>query len=209
MGISVNGVDITDAEIERELPHHQSAGNPLKESVHELILRRVLLQEADRLGIEGADDDARVEALFVQEVHVPNADDAACETFYRNHPQLFTSGEMVETRHILFQITPTVPLDLLRETGEAVLDELRVHPERFEELAKQYSNCPSGELGGNLGQLSRGETVPEFEDFVFRHKEGDFGDRLLETRFGLHVVLVLRRVEGQRVSYDAVKSQIA
>ena len=80
MGISVNGVDITDAEIERELPHHQSAGNPLKESVHELILRRVLLQEADRLGIEGADDDARVEALFVQEVHVPNADDAPCET---------------------------------------------------------------------------------------------------------------------------------
>ena len=135
MGISVNGVDITDAKIERGLPHHQSAGNPLKESVHELILRRVLLQEADRLGIEGADDDARVEALFVQEVHVPNADDAACETFYRNHPQLFTSGEMVETRHILFQITPTVPLDLLRETGEAVLDELRVHPERFEELA--------------------------------------------------------------------------
>jgi peptidyl-prolyl cis-trans isomerase C len=209
MGISVNGIDITDEQIARELPHHQQAGNPLKESVHELVLRTVLLQEADRLGIQGSDDDERVEALFVQEVRVPEADEAACETFYRNHPQLFTNGEMMEVRHILFQVTPTVPLELLRETGEAVLDELRVHPERFEELAKEYSNCPSGELGGSLGQLTRGQTVPEFEDFVFRLQEGELGDRLLETRFGLHIVQVLRRIDGKLLPFEAVKSQIA
>lgn len=209
MGISVNGIEITDDAIALELPHHQSADNPLKESVQELILRTVLLQEADRIGIRGEDDDARIESLFEQQVRVPDADDAACETFYRNHPDLFTNGEMIEARHILFQVTPTVPLELLRETGEAVLDELRVHPERFEELARQYSNCPSGELGGSLGQLSRGETVPEFKDFVFRLKEGELGDRLLETRFGLHIVQVLRRIDGKLVPFEAVKSQIA
>jgi peptidyl-prolyl cis-trans isomerase C len=209
MGISVNGIEITDEAISRELPHHQQAGNPLKDSVHELVLRTVLLQEADRLGIRGGDDDERVETLFVQEVRVPEADDAACETFYRNHPQSFTNGEMIEVRHILFQVTPTVPLELLRETGEAVLDELRVHPERFEELAKEYSNCPSGGLGGNLGQLSRGDTVPEFEEYVFRLQEGELGERLLETRFGLHIVQVLRKIEGKLLPFEAVKSQIA
>lgn len=209
MGISVNGIEITDRAIECELPHHQQAANPLKEAVHELVLRTLLLQEAGRLGIEGEDDDARVEALFGREVCVPEADDAACETFYRNRSELFSSGEMVEARHILFQVTPTVPLELLRETGEAVLAELKEHPERFEELAKQYSNCPSGALGGGLGQLTRGQTVPEFEKFVFRLAEGELAGRLLETRFGLHIVQVLRRIEGRVLPFEAVKAQIA
>lgn len=209
MGISVNGVDIDDSVIERELPHHQQAANPLKQTVQEVVLRTVLLHEADRLGIAGEDDDARIEALFAQEMRVPEADDAACELYYRNQPQLFSNGEMVEARHILFQITPTVSLELLRETGEAVLAELQAHPERFDELAKEYSNCPSGELGGNLGQLTRGQTVPEFENLVFRLEAGQLSGRLLETRFGLHIVQAMRRVEGRLLPFDVVKPQIA
>lgn len=212
MSISVNGVEITDHAIQQELPHHKQAANPLKQSVHELVLRTVLLQEADRLGIavEGDDaDDARIEALFAQEVRVPEADDAACAMFYRNQPQLFTNGELVEARHILFQVTPTVPLELLRETGEAVLAELRINPDRFAELAKEYSNCSSGVVGGSLGQLTRGQTVPEFENLVFRLPSGELADRLLETRFGLHIVQVLRKVDGERLPFEAVKSQIA
>lgn len=213
MGISVNGVEITDHLIQRELPHHKQAANPLKQALHEVVLRTVLLQEADRLQIpadEGDNaDDARIEALFAQEIRVPDADDAACATFYRNQPQRFTNGELVEARHILFQVTPSVPLELLRETGEAVLAELRVHPERFAELAKEYSNCASGAVGGNLGQLTRGHTVREFEELVFRLGEGELADRLLETRFGLHIVQVLRRIEGTLLPFEAVKAQIA
>lgn len=209
MGISVNGIEITDSAIERELPHHQKAGNPLKQSVHELVLRTVLLQEADRLGIAEQDDDARVEALFGQEVRVPEADDAACETFYRNRPEMFSNGEIVEARHILFQVTPNVSLEFLRTTAETVLEELRADPDRFPELARTYSNCPSGAVGGNLGQLLRGQTVPEFERFVFRMKEGELAARLLETRFGLHIVQVMKHIEGRLLPYDAVKGQVA
>ena len=57
MGISVNGVDIDDTEVEQELAHHQGAGNPLKQAVHELVLRRLLLDEAQRLGLEAVSDD--------------------------------------------------------------------------------------------------------------------------------------------------------
>jgi len=209
MGISVNGIEITDSAIEQELTHHQKAGNPLKQSVHELVLRTVLLQEAERLGITGEDDDARIEALFVQEVNVPEADDAACETFYRNRPELFSNGDLVEARHILFQVTPSVSLEFLRATAESVLEELKVHPERFAELAKMYSNCPSGAVGGSLGQLTRGQTVPEFERFVFRMADGELAGRLLETRFGLHIVQVVKHIDGTQLPFDAVKAQVA
>ncbi len=209
MGLSVNGVDITDAAIEAELPHHGQSGNPLKHAVHELVLRQLLLQEAQRLAMPGDDDEARIEALLAAEVAVPAADEAACRRYYQQQVARFTSGELVEVRHILFQVTPTVPLDLLRGTGEAILAELQANPERFAELARTYSNCPSGAVGGSLGQVGRGQCVPEFEEPVFRMQAGELGKRLLETRFGLHIVQVERRIAGSVVPFEAVQAQVA
>lgn len=209
MGLSVNGVDIDDSAIERELVHHGEAANPLKQSVHEVVLRTLLLQEADRLGIEGCDDDARVEALFEREVRVPQADVDACARYYAANPQRFASGELVEARHILFQVTPAAPLDLVRGTAEAVLEAIRSAPERFEALAREYSNCPSGAVGGSLGQLGRGECVPEFDEVLFRLAPGTLAERLVETRFGLHIVQVQRRVDGVVAPFDAVQERIA
>lgn len=209
MGLSVNGVDITDAAIEAELPHHAQSGNPLKQAVHELVLRQLLLQEAQRLDVPGADAEARIEALLAAEISVPAPDEAACRRYYQQQIARFTSGELAEVRHILFQVTPSVPLALLRGTGEAILAELRQHPDRFAELARTYSNCPSGAVGGSLGQIARGQCVPEFEQTVFRMRAGELGTRLLETRFGLHIVQVVRRLEGQAVPFEAVQAQVA
>lgn len=208
MGICVNGVDIDDAAIECELQHHRSADNPQKRAVHELVLRTILLQQADILALAG-DDDARIDALIAHQVQVPTVDEAACLTWYRNNAARYTNGELVEARHILFQVTPAAPLELLRATAEAVLEELKLHPERFAELAGAYSNCSSGKVGGSLGQLSRGQSVPEFEALAFRLAEGELAGRLLETRFGLHIVQALRRVEGQLLPFDVVRGEIA
>lgn len=211
MGLSVNGVDIDDHVIEREIAHHQHADNPLKQSVHEVVLRTLLLQEADRLGLcmLGEDEDACIEALLQSEVKVPQADDAACTRFYAANPRQFTSGELVEARHILFQVTPNAPLELLRDTAESVLAALKAEPERFEALARQYSNCSSGAVGGSLGQLARGQCVPEFEAVVFRLPQGQLAERPVETRFGLHIVQVLCRVEGRLLPFAAVRDRIA
>jgi peptidyl-prolyl cis-trans isomerase C len=208
MGIAVNGVDIDDIAIEKELVHHQDAPNPLKEAVQELVLRTVLLQQADVLGILG-DDDERIDTLLALQIQVPKADDEACLRYYCNNPAQYTSGDMVEARHILLQVTPGVPLELLRGTGEALLEALQAQPERFAELAGQYSNCSSGQVGGSLGQLSRGQCVPEFEELAFRLGEGELAGRLLETRFGLHIVQVMRKVAGTLLPFDAVKGEIA
>jgi peptidyl-prolyl cis-trans isomerase C len=209
MGLAVNGVDIDDSMIEAELAHHRQAANPLREAVHEVVLRQVLLQEADRLGIAGESADERIEALFAQEVTVPQADAQACLRYYQSQPERFRSGDLVQARHILFQVTPAAPLDLLRGTAEAILAELQARPERFAELAAQYSNCPSGAVGGSLGQLSRGQCVPEFEELLFRLADGELAGRLLETRFGLHIVQVERRIAGAAIPFEAVQAQIA
>ncbi|MGQ5522140.1 peptidylprolyl isomerase [Chitinimonas sp. PSY-7] len=209
MAIVINGYEIEDSEVERELPQHQDASNPLQRAVTTLALRRILLDEATRLGLPTGSDEAVIEVLLTAEVNIPTPDEASCRRHYEQHPQHFTVGELVEVDHILFQVTPRVPLEALRVLAEQTLQDLLAAPDTFVDVARAVSNCPSAEVGGNLGQLSRGDTVPEFERMVFAMNPGEILPRLLETRFGLHIVRVARRLDGRLLPYEQVADSIA
>jgi len=61
--------------------------------------------------------------------------------------------------------------------------------ESFESLAKQYSKCPSGENGGDLGYFERGQMVKEFEDVAFALPIGKVSNPV-QTQFGWHLIKV-------------------
>jgi len=234
MGISVNDVEITDEAVERELPHHADSPAPLKSAVEALVLREVLLQAArDKVALaqdelralerasldesrqleesdaESLLEDALINRLIEMEVTSPKPTDKECEIYYLKNLNQFRSGDLVEASHILFQVTPNVPLDALRAKAQEVLQQVQVHPEQFEELARTYSNCTSAEVGGNLGQLSKGQTVPEFERVIFSLESGETAPRLIESRFGLHIVRVEHRVEGRTLPFEMIREQLA
>ncbi|MBO9354306.1 peptidylprolyl isomerase [Bordetella petrii] len=213
MPVIVNGVELSDAELEQELPHHGDAANPQRRAMTALVLRRVMLDEARRLGLSAAPgedgDEALIGALLDSQAGTPEPDDAACRRHYDAHPERFTVGELVEVDHILFQVTPQVDLPRLRERAEAALQEARAEPGRFGALACALSNCPSAAVGGNLGQLGRGDTVPEFERAIFGPPAGTVLPRLVETRHGLHVVRIARHVPGRLLPYAQVAGRIA
>lgn len=209
MPILINDHELTDAEIAAELSKHTDADNPLKRATTAVALRHILLDEAARLGVPTDDEEACIDTLLASQVQIPLADAASCRRYYEQHPQRFTVGELIEVDHILFQVTPRVPLEALRGLAEQALVELLAHPEQFAEQARALSNCPSAEVGGNLGQLGRGDTVPEFERVVFTMNAGEILPRLVETRFGLHIVRVQRRIAGKLQPYEQVAEQIA
>ncbi len=62
----------------------------------------------------------------------------------------------------------------------------------FGELAKKFSKCPSGAKGGELGEFSPGQMVPEFDKVVF---SGDVGVPLgpVKTNFGYHIIEINSR----------------
>ncbi|WP_050873230.1 peptidylprolyl isomerase [Comamonas testosteroni] len=209
MPVIVNGVELSDADLKRELPLHADAGNPMRQAITALVLRRVLLDEAERQGLVAGDEEAAISALLASQASAPEADEAACRRFYEMHPQRFMVGELVEADHILFQVTPDVNLDLLRAHAELILKELLADPSRFAEVAREQSNCPSAAVGGSLGQLGRGDTLPEFERTVFALPAGCLAPQLVQTRHGLHIVRVLRHIEGRLLPYEKVARQIA
>ena len=42
----------------------------------------------------------------------------------------------------------------------------------FADVAKQHSECPSGQRGGDLGEFSQGQMVKEFDEVVFKDDIG-------------------------------------
>lgn len=66
--------------------------------------------------------------------------------------------------------------------------------EEFSELAKTHSLCPSGKEGGELGEFSKGDMVPEFDEAVFSGKVGEVQGPI-QTQFGFHLLEVTEREE--------------
>jgi peptidyl-prolyl cis-trans isomerase C len=191
--ISVNGVPV------------DSASAAARELLRQQALASGLLTE----GAAENEADAAIERLLERDVRVPDPGEAECRRFYDAHPALFTAGELAAVRHILFQVTSGTPVAALRARAEQVLSELLAAPERFEALARECSNCPSAQHGGNLGQLQRGESVPEFEQVLFGGTWTGIHGQLVKTRFGFHVLAVDQRAPGRRAPFEAVRAQVA
>lgn len=60
----------------------------------------------------------------------------------------------------------------------------------FADLAKQFSMCPSGRKGGDLGWFGKGMMVKEFEDAAFNHAKGEVVGPV-KTQFGWHLIHVM------------------
>ena len=63
--------------------------------------------------------------------------------------------------------------------------------EKFANIAREISLCPSGKRGGDLGSFSRGKMVKEFEEAAFALEKGQTSP-IVKTTFGDHLV---RRLE--------------
>jgi peptidyl-prolyl cis-trans isomerase C len=178
-------------------------------------VRELLRQRAVELGLlsptatDHDEIDRAVEHLLEQEVHVPAPTDAECRRHYETHLKEFQSGDLVHARHILFQVTPAVRVPEVRARAEQTLTELLREPDRFAILARELSNCPSGQHGGNLGQISRDETVPEFERALFRLGPTGILREVVKTRHGFHIVAVDQRIHGNTLPFDAVRDSIS
>ena len=62
----------------------------------------------------------------------------------------------------------------------------------FGEMAKEHSECPSGREGGNLGEFSPGQMVPEFDTVVFNDEVGAVHGPV-KTQFGYHLIEITSR----------------
>lgn len=218
--IRVNGREIGEAEIAREMQYHpaDSLAAARAQAIEALILQRLLIEEAERQGIAGPDeaaedlgDDPRIAVLVERAVQVPHPDEEACRRFFDNNRAKFRAADEYEARHILIACAPDdfAGRDAAKAKAAQLITSLQAEPDLFGSLAVAYSACPSRNQGGRLGALTRGDTVPEFETYVFSLREGELCPLPVETRYGVHVIALDRKLIGEALPYEAVRSQIA
>lgn len=222
--VTVNGVTISHDAIAREVQHHP-ASKPVaawQSAGRALVVRELLLQEAARLGIEAepesvengqreTEEEARIRALVAQEVATPEPDEAVCRRYYEQNRQRFRSETIYEAAHILFAAREDQEEAYAQAVcaADLALAVLREEPERFGELAREHSACSSAAQGGNLGQITSGQTTPEFEQALFALSEGEISDAPVKTPYGLHILRLDRKIEGTGLPFDLVSERIA
>ncbi|WP_299346368.1 peptidylprolyl isomerase [uncultured Maritalea sp.] len=222
--IFVNGVEITLEAIQQEVQNHEAETpkDAVLNAARALVIRELLLQKADALGLSAepmedaqgrreTDEDAKVRQLLEQEVDVPRAGEEECQRYFDQHQDKFSSDTIYEARHILLAGALEDPVARRKGMVKAaqIIESLNKAPDRFGEFAREFSQCPSAKEGGNLGQLTKGQTVPEFETVLFELEEGQMSPTPVPTPFGYHIIQLDRIIEGRQLPFDHVKSKIA
>jgi peptidyl-prolyl cis-trans isomerase C len=217
--VRLDGVEIPQAEIAAEMQHHPApdGGSAWHAAAEALVLRRMLLGEAARQGIDATpegdetSEDAQVRRLLDVELRVPEADEATCRRWYDANRARFRTSPLWRVVHLLIAADPadTPAREAARASAEVALAEVKADPSRLAELARAGSDCPSREQGGDLGLVTRGTTVAEFEAALIRTPAGAVHSGVIETRYGFHVVRVLDRAEGRQVPFEEARPRIA
>lgn len=222
--VSVNGVVVRHDEISRETQNHP-APTPIAAwtaAARALAVRELLLQEARRIVIEAEPltdgegrletaEEASIRALVEREVSTPTPDEVACRRYYQHNLKRFRSANLYEAAHILIAARPgdRAAYAAARTEAEGVTAALREAPERFAEFAGAHSACPSKAVGGNLGQLSMGDTAPEFDAALRAMTPGEITAQPIASRFGHHIIRLDRKIEGRLLSFELVRERIA
>jgi peptidyl-prolyl cis-trans isomerase C len=224
VNVSVNDVAIPRDAIVREMQNHPADKpiNAWQQAARALVVRELLLQQASRLGITAApvsDDEGRretdaealIRTLVEREVTVPEPDEAACRRYYENNRLRFRSADIYEAAHILFAASPSDKEAYAQAQADAaaVLETLRESPQAFAALARAHSRCTSAAQGGNLGQLTRGQTTEEFERALLALEPGAISPQPVATRYGVHIIRLDRAIEGQQLPFELVAGRIA
>ncbi|MDA3922804.1 MAG: peptidylprolyl isomerase [Salinisphaera sp.] len=181
------------------------------EAIRRLAVKELLRQRARAVGIDTEGRlDAAIGELMAAEVEVPEATEENCQRYFDANRERFCTPVTVNLAHILLAAAPDDPEARVdaRERADALIEQLQTEPERFAELARTYSRCPSAAAGGALGWIGRRQTVPELESVVLRMDAG-LGARPVETRYGYHIVRVDNRRGGAPLAYDDVQAMIS
>ncbi|MCP4180242.1 MAG: peptidylprolyl isomerase [bacterium] len=82
--------------------------------------------------------------------------------------------------------------------SEEICKELKSEIENgadFAAVAKEYSECPSGNKGGDLGEFTPGQMVKEFDQVVFAEEVGKVHGPV-KTQFGYHLIEITERSDA-------------
>jgi peptidyl-prolyl cis-trans isomerase D len=135
--------------------------------------------------------------------------DAQLKEQYDKNIQDYQVPDRVHVEHILLMTVgkTDAEVDEIKKKAQDILNQAK-KGSNFEDLAKKYSEDPgTKDKGGDLGWVTHGQTVPEFEKAAFSLPKGSISD-LVKTQYGFHILKIMDKESAHTKPFDEVKDSI-
>ena len=191
---------VTDKEISEAVDHLKSSlpqGVTIEEVMKRNQLNKDQMNEEIRFGI-------KINKLVLASTNgKTKPTDKEILTFYQKNKSQFKMPESVHVRHILVEKKPGDD-DKTKAEKKTKAENIRkqiLGGADFADIAKNQSDCPSKQVGGDLGTFTKGQMVKPFEDAAFSQKINEIGP-VVETDFGYHIIQVLEKNDPKTMKLD-------
>jgi peptidyl-prolyl cis-trans isomerase D len=171
--------------------------------LRDMILEGVKMSEEEiREEYRKKNEEIELEYLFIKPEKEIKLEEEEMERYYQENKESYRIPEKRRVRHILIKGEKERASEKIKEIKKRLKA-----GEDFASLAKEFSQCPSKEKGGDLGFTKKGDMVPEFEKIAFRLKVGQIS-RPVRSRFGYHIIKLEERKESYLPPLDEVREKI-
>lgn len=160
--------------------------------------------------LEDIREQIKVAKLINREVRSQiNVTEDEVELYYHSNADRFTqSPSVVHISHILLKVNENAAdseVQNVKKRAAELVRKLRTGAD-FAALAKQYSDHPSSEVGGELGKFKQGDLAAPF-DIAFRMNTGDISDPV-RSELGFHIIYVQEKTGGEQATYQSAQPAI-
>nr|WP_300003124.1 peptidylprolyl isomerase [Tissierella sp.] len=210
----VNGKEISQRdvfkflnEIDPQIAQQFNTPEGVQKVIEELINQELIYLDAKENNLDEEErfkkllEDSRVALLksyalnrLIADV---NPEEEELKQYYEEHKDHFKKPESRVGSHILIET---------EEEADKIYKEIE-DGLSFEEAARKYSTCPSKDKDGSLGEFSRGQLVPEFENKAFEMEKGEIS-KPVKSQFGFHIIRIEDKKDQVEKSFDEVKEEI-
>jgi peptidyl-prolyl cis-trans isomerase SurA len=205
--IKAQGISARDEDVDRYMKEVQGRSGLDEAGFNKALAERGMTVEAYRTKVKGEIERAQlVNKEIRQRVNVSSAE---IKRYYDAHLNDYATSDKVMVRAIFLRVEDPADADAVART-RAKAEELRDAARKgksFTELAKEHSEGPGAEQGGELGTFGRGEMEGRLEEVAFALKEGEVSDPV-ESGGAVVLLYVEERIGGSHRPLDEVSPEI-
>lgn len=193
------GIEVGEGEIDQVVEGIKRKNLISDDELKENLKRENISYESFRQGIR----DAIIRERVISRMVTPelNLDDRKLREYYDLHKDEFREEE-VRLRQVFIS---GVREDSRERAKKALSLILKGVP--FEEVAKEYSDEPSGKYGGDIGFVKKNDLIPELRDALKGKAKGEITD-IIRSPYGYHILRLEEIKGGDPPPFDEVKEEI-
>ena len=205
--VADKGIVVRDEDIDRYIESIKERNKLDDERLKEALRAQGLTLESYRAQVR---EDIQKQQLVAREIRGKvSVSPEEVQRYYDAHLAEYSTPAKVQVAHILFHIESDAPPDkvaAITAKAQDVYQRIKKGAD-FAEMAKQYSEDPTGQNGGDLGWFKQGELLDSMEKAAGQLKVGDVSEPV-RTKVGLHIIKLEAREDAAHQKLDGLADQI-